>query len=166
MVDTPQNVQIPENVKLELDINEIMKVLPHRPPFVMVDRVTGVKDMKLHGYKMVTVNEPWFLGHFPGMPVMPGVLQIEALGQLGAIFAVQAIGVKMGESAVFMLGLDNVRFRRMVVPGDRLDMEAWLIKKRGPIWRMGAKGSVNGEPACECEVMAWIGSKDQAPKMG
>lgn len=162
---SPQQVEIPAHVKLNLDINDILKILPHRPPFVMVDRVTGVKDRKLHGYKLVTVNEPWFMGHFPEQPVMPGVLQVEALGQLGAIFAVQAMGVPLNDSAVYLLGIDDVRFRRMVIPGDKLDMEAWLIKRRGPLWRMGARASVDGQTSAECEVLAWIGKKDQLPKM-
>ena len=166
MASTPQKVDIPPGVKLTLDIHEILKVLPHRSPFVMIDRVTGVKDYKAHGYKMVSMNEPYFMGHFPEQPVLPGVLQVEALAQLGAIFAVQAMGLKLGEAVAYLLGVDDVRFRRMVIPGDRLDLEAWLVKRRGPIWRMGAKASVDGEASCECEVLAWVGNRNQTPKMG
>src|SRR5688572_22111727 len=115
---------VPPGVSVALDIHGILKCLPHRAPFLMVDRVIGVKDQKLHGYKHVSINEPYFAGHFPEAPVMPGVLQIEALGQMGAIFAVQASGIKLSEAAVYLLGVDNVRFRRMVIPGDRLDMSA------------------------------------------
>ncbi|MBI5494765.1 MAG: 3-hydroxyacyl-ACP dehydratase FabZ [Deltaproteobacteria bacterium] len=159
---------IPPGIKVELDIHGILKCLPHRAPFVMVDKVTGVRDMKLYGYKNITANEPYFMGHFPEFPVFPGVLQIEAVGQLGCIFALQAAGVKLGDnsSQVFMLGVDAVRFRRMVIPGDKLDLCAWLIKRRGPVWKMGGLASVNGETACECEVLAWVGKKDQTPKMG
>jgi 3-hydroxyacyl-[acyl-carrier-protein] dehydratase len=161
----PQTPVIPPGVKTELDIAGILKCLPHRNPFVMVDRVIGIKGERLHGYKNITMNEPYFQGHFPEMPVFPGVLQIEAIGQLGGIFAAQAAGVPFGEAQIILVGVDNVRFRRMVIPGDKLDLEAYFIRRKGPFWRMGGVASVNGETACECELLAWVGTKDQKPKM-
>jgi 3-hydroxyacyl-[acyl-carrier-protein] dehydratase len=163
---TPPAAQPAPDIQVNLDINGILKCLPHRGPFVMVDRVTGVRDQKLHGYKLISVNEPYFQGHFPEMPIFPGVLQIEAVGQLGSIYASQAAGAKPGEAQVYLLGVDNVRFRRMVIPGDRLDLTCWLIKRRGSFWRMGGECRVDGQVSCECELLAWIGKKGESPKMG
>jgi 3-hydroxyacyl-[acyl-carrier-protein] dehydratase len=156
----------PPHVKLEMDIHDILRCLPHRGPFLMVDRVTGVVDSKLHGYKMITYNEPQFVGHFPERPVFPGVLQIEALAQLGGLYAIQASGLNLESSIVYMLGVDSVRFRRMVVPGDKLDMKAWLLKRKGPVWKMGGQTSVDGQVACELELMAYVGPKGSTPTLG
>jgi len=150
-------------VKLELDIQDILKCLPHRYPFLMVDRVTGLKDGKLHGYKNITFNEPCFTGHFPGMPMFPGVLQIEAVAQLGGLFAIQASKLDVETAAVFLLTVDGVRFRKPITPGDRMDLSAWLIKRKGPMWKMGGDTRVNGELCCELELMAYVGPKDKLP---
>jgi 3-hydroxyacyl-[acyl-carrier-protein] dehydratase len=134
------------------DINRIIGILPHRYPFLLVDRVTEhVQNKVIRGYKNVTINEPFFQGHFPGDPIMPGVLQLEALAQLGAILMLQTEKAK-GKLMVFA-GMDNVRFRRMVIPGDRLDMECVLMKMRFPIGKSACKAYVNGELAVEAELM-------------
>ncbi|HEY9746758.1 MAG TPA: 3-hydroxyacyl-ACP dehydratase FabZ, partial [Oculatellaceae cyanobacterium] len=123
-----------------------------RYPFLLVDRVTEhIQNKRICGYKNVTINEPFFQGHFPGDPIMPGVLQLEALAQLGAILMLQTEKAK-GKLMVFA-GMDNVRFRRMVIPGDRLDMECELIKFRFPIGKSLCKAYVNGELAVEAELL-------------
>lgn len=134
------------------DINRIIGILPHRYPFLLVDRVTEhIQGKRIRGYKNVTINEPFFQGHFPGDPIMPGVLQLEALAQLGAILMLQTEKAR-GKLMVFA-GMDNVRFRRIVIPGDRLDMECELIKFRFPIGKSLCKAYVNGELAVEAELM-------------
>ncbi len=134
------------------DINCIVGILPHRYPFLLLDRVVEhIQGKRIKGYKNVTINEPFFQGHFPGDPIMPGVLQLEALAQLGAILMLQTEQAR-GKLMVFA-GMDNVRFRRMVVPGDRLDLECILTKVRFPIGKSICKGYVNGELAVEAELM-------------
>lgn len=134
------------------DIRRIINILPHRYPFLLVDRVTEHRlGERITGYKNVTINEPFFQGHFPGDPIMPGVLQLEALAQLGAILMLQTEPAR-GKMMVFA-GMDKVRFRRMVIPGDRLDMECILTKIRFPIGKSVCKAMVNGEVAVEAELM-------------
>jgi len=134
------------------DINRILSILPHRYPFLLVDRVTEYAPMQhIKGYKNVTFNEPFFQGHFPGDPIMPGVLQLEALAQLGALLMLQS---EHGEGKLMVFaGIDNVRFRRMVVPGDRLDMECTLLRFRNPIGKAQCKAMVDGEVTVEAELM-------------
>lgn len=135
-----------------MDINQIIDILPHRYPFLLVDRVTEhIPGQRIKGYKNVTINEPFFQGHFPGDPIMPGVLQLEALAQLGALLMLQT--EKGRDKLMVFAGMDNVRFRRMVLPGDRLDLECELIKLRFPIGKSSCKAYVNGEIAVEAELM-------------
>ncbi|MEB3286531.1 MAG: 3-hydroxyacyl-ACP dehydratase FabZ [Vampirovibrionales bacterium] len=135
-----------------LDINQLSKILPHRYPFLLVDRVTEhISGQSIKGYKNVTMNEPFFQGHFPNNPIMPGVLQLEALAQLGGILVKDLVAAD-GKLMVFA-GLDNVRFRRLVIPGDRLDMECAIVKFRNPIGKSACKAFVNGEVAVEAEIM-------------
>jgi 3-hydroxyacyl-[acyl-carrier-protein] dehydratase len=135
-----------------LTADEIMKHIPHRYPFLLVDRVTEhVQGKYIVGYKNVTINEPFFQGHFPGRPIMPGVLQLEALAQLGAVLLGHMEQAK-GKLGVFT-GIDNVRFRRMVFPGDKLEMRAELIKFRYPIGKSQCIATVNGETVVEGELM-------------
>lgn len=139
-------------VKLPMDIREILNRVPHRFPFILVDRVTELTpEQHIKGYKNVTINEPFFQGHFPEDPIMPGVLQLEALAQLGVIL-LGALPIAKGKLAVFA-GMEHVRFRRVVVPGDRLDLECTLIKLRPPIAKMACKAYVNNEPAAEAELI-------------
>jgi 3-hydroxyacyl-[acyl-carrier-protein] dehydratase len=135
-----------------LNINQIMEILPHRYPFILVDRVTElVQGQRIKGYKNVSINEPFFQGHFPNDPIMPGVLQLEALAQLGAIL-MGSLPEAKGRLIVFA-GIDKVRFRRMVTPGDRLDMEVEIMKLRLPIGKSLGRAFVNGEPVVEAEIM-------------
>lgn len=133
-------------------IRDIMSILPHRYPFILVDRVSEVEPGKrIKGYKNVTINEPFFQGHFPGDPIMPGVLQLEALAQLGVLLLNTVPGAQ-GKLAVFA-GMNDVRFRRMVIPGDRFDMECEILKLRLPIGKMSCKAYVDGELAVEAEII-------------
>ncbi|MGE0199874.1 MAG: 3-hydroxyacyl-ACP dehydratase FabZ [Candidatus Melainabacteria bacterium] len=135
-----------------LDVNQIMTFLPHRYPFLLVDRVTEhIAGEHIKGYKNVTMNEPFFQGHFPGLPIMPGVLQLEALAQLGGVLIAHTEAAQ-GKLMVFA-GIDKVRFRRMVVPGDRLDLECTLTRFRPPIGKSLCRASVNGDLVLEAELM-------------
>ena len=128
-------------------------MLPHRYPFLMVDRVVEVGNGKARTLKNVSNNEPFFEGHFPGNPVMPGVLIIEALAQSAAILALAEM--KSESQRLFMLtGVEKARFRRPVIPGDQLDMEVTVIRSRGPLWKMHAEARVGGEIAAEAEISA------------
>ncbi|NLC44309.1 MAG: 3-hydroxyacyl-ACP dehydratase FabZ [Clostridiales bacterium] len=137
---------------MNLDINEIMKRIPHRYPFLLVDCVTElVPGNSAKGYKNITINEPFFQGHFPDYPVMPGVLILEALAQLGAV-AVLDSEENRGKLALFT-GIDKVRFRRQVVPGDKLELEAQIIRMKSIMGKASVKATVDGELASEGEIM-------------
>lgn len=141
---------------MELDIKQIMEIIPHRQPFLLIDRVTEmVPGQSIKGYKNVSYNEPFFAGHFPGEPVMPGVLQIEALAQLGAV-AVLSMDENKGKIAYFA-GIKDAKFKQKVVPGDRLDLECEIIKIKGPLGIGAVKASVNGKLACKAEISFMIG---------
>lgn len=135
-------------------------MLPHRYPFLMVDRVLEIADGKAHTIKNVSNNEPFFVGHFPGNPVMPGVLIIEALAQTAAILALAEM--KSESERIFVLtGIEKARFRRPVVPGDQLDMEVSVIRSRGPLWKMRAEARVGSEIAAEAELSAMEVSEEK-----
>ena len=141
---------------MELDVKQIMEIIPHRQPFLLIDRVTEmVPGQSIKGYKNVSYNEPFFAGHFPGEPVMPGVLQIEALAQLGAV-AVLSMEENKGKIAYFA-GIKDAKFKQKVVPGDRLDLECEIIKIKGPLGIGAVKASVNGKLACKAEISFMIG---------
>jgi 3-hydroxyacyl-[acyl-carrier-protein] dehydratase len=134
-----------------MDINQIKSLLPHRYPFLLVDRVTAVvPGQSAKGYKNLTANEQFFEGHFPFKPMMPGVLMVEALAQLACI----SILVKPEYSSKLgvFTGIDGFKFRRVVIPGDRLDMEVELLKMRGPLGKLRAVAKVGDEIACEGEI--------------
>ncbi|HJU27996.1 MAG TPA: 3-hydroxyacyl-ACP dehydratase FabZ [Candidatus Binataceae bacterium] len=134
------------------DLNRLIGMLPHRYPFLLVDRVLEVDGEKVLTLKNVTINEPFFAGHFPGLPIMPGVLILEALAQSAAILALEK---SQGRPTLFMLtGVDKVRFRRRVVPGEQLRMEVRLLKHDHPVWKMRAEARVDGELAAEAELSA------------
>lgn len=135
-----------------IEVNEIMKRIPHRYPFLLVDRVLELDPGKRGvGIKNVTVNEPFFQGHFPGTPIMPGVLIIEAMAQLGAV-VVLGMPENQGKLALFA-GIDKVRFRRQVVPGDQLRLEVEMTRLRGSIGKGKGRAFVDGELAAEGEIM-------------
>ena len=137
---------------MDLNIYEIIERIPHRYPFLLVDRITElVPGESAKGYKNVTINEPFFQGHFPGKPIMPGVLIIEALAQLGAA-AVLSMEENKGKLALFT-GIDGVRFRRQVIPGDKLELEVNVINLRSSMGKAAVKASVDGEEAAKGEIM-------------
>lgn len=139
-----------------LDVNEIKKIIPHRYPFLLLDKVTEVTEgVKAKGIKNVTVNEPFFQGHFPKEPVMPGVLIVEAMAQLGAVAILSKDEFK-GKTAYFA-GIDKVKFRDKVVPGDTLNLEVEIIKMRRNIGIGKAVATVNDKKVCEGELMFAIG---------
>ena len=136
---------------MELDIKQIMEIIPHRQPFLLIDRVTDLEPGKsIKGYKNLSYNEPFFAGHFPNEPVMPGVLQIEALAQLGAV-AILSLPDNKGKTAYFT-GINGAKFKQKVVPGDRLDLECEITKIKGPMGIGQVKASVDGKLACRAEI--------------
>ena len=137
-----------------MDIDEIKEYLPHRYPFLFIDRVTELELGKyLCGYKNVTVNEPFFQGHFPQTPIMPGVLIIEALAQACGVLGFKTVGKTPQDGSMYLLvGTDKLRFRRPVVPGDQLKLEARVLKEKRGIWKFGCKGSVDGETVTTVEL--------------
>lgn len=141
-----------------MDITQIMKYLPHRYPFLLVDRVLEiVPNERIVALKNISMNEPQFPGHFPNHPVMPGVLMIEALAQTAGLLAFKSDGQEVNEhSVVYFVGIDGARFKRPVVPGDQLRMEATILKVTRGIWKFAAKATVNGQVACEAELMCTL----------
>ncbi|MDX2085263.1 MAG: 3-hydroxyacyl-ACP dehydratase FabZ [Candidatus Melainabacteria bacterium] len=134
-----------------MDIEAIMAKIPHRYPFLLVDRVTHLDPGRfIRGYKLVSMNEPFFQGHFPGRPIMPGVLQLEALAQMGAVL-VSDLPEAQNKLSVFA-GIDKARFRRIVVPGDRLDLEGELVRLRRSLGRAWFRASVEGDITVEGEM--------------
>ena len=139
----------------KLDIHEILKRLPHRYPFLLVDRVIGIeKGKSIRAVKNVTINEPFFPGHFPHRPVMPGVLMLEALAQAAAILSFETAGELPDEKTVYYFaGIDGARFKRPVEPGDQLIMDVDLLRAKAGIYKYAARASVDGELAVEAELM-------------
>ena len=138
-----------------MDIQEILKQLPHRYPFLLVDRVLELeRNTSIKAIKNVTFNEPFFTGHFPGRPVMPGVLILEALAQAAGLLAFDAMGQVPDENNIYyFVGIDSARFKRPVVPGDQLVLQITIDRVRGGIWKFNAVASVDGEVAAEAQLM-------------
>lgn len=144
-----------------MDIQRILSLLPHRYPFLLVDRVTEcVPGSHIKAYKNVSVNEPFFQGHFPGVPVMPGVLILEALAQAGGLLA--AAGMEDTSDKLFLFtGLDGVKFRKQVVPGDRLELECSNLRLKLKLCKMDARAFVDGKLAAEATITAAIADRPQ-----
>jgi 3-hydroxyacyl-[acyl-carrier-protein] dehydratase len=143
------------------DIQLIQKILPHRYPFLLVDKVRDiVPDTSAVGIKNVTMNEPHFTGHFPGNPIMPGVMIVEAMAQTAGVMAGISLDLEDRELLVYFMTIDNCKFRRMVVPGDVLEMHVEVLKKRSKMWRFKGVAKVGGEVAAEAEFAAMIDLKD------
>ncbi|MEM6338348.1 MAG: 3-hydroxyacyl-ACP dehydratase FabZ [Pseudomonadota bacterium] len=143
----------------KIDINEIMSIIPHRYPFLLIDRVVEIELKKsIIGIKNVTANEPQFTGHFPTRPVMPGVLIIEAMAQLSAVLVAKSME-STDDKEVFFMSIDESKFRKVVEPGDTLKMFAEIIQNRGPVWKFKARAEVDGKVAAEGVFTAMVKDK-------
>ncbi len=139
------------------DIKRIVKLIPHRYPMLLVDRVIDMHaDERAIGIKNVTINEPFFQGHFPAEPVMPGVLIVEAMAQTAAVLVMSSFGTEAEDKLVFFMSIDGVRFRRPVVPGDRLELHVEKLQSRANVWKFSGKGVVDGKVAAEATFAALI----------
>ncbi|MBP8924661.1 MAG: 3-hydroxyacyl-ACP dehydratase FabZ [Pseudomonadales bacterium] len=138
-----------------MDVNEIREYLPHRYPFLLVDRVTELTPgTSIVAYKNVSVNEGFFEGHFPGLPVMPGVLIVEALAQAAGILGFRTMNKRPADGSIYyFVGADKLRFKRPVVPGDRLQLEARIVTEKRGIWKFDCIASVDGQLVCEASIL-------------
>ena len=148
-----------------MDIVEIKKILPHRYPFLLVDRIIECSSKEVVGIKNVTVNEPFFEGHFPDRPIMPGVLIIEAMAQTGGILA-YAIAPQYKGNSILFIGIDKVRFRKQVVPGDQLVLKLKVLKQRGGLFKMKGEAFVDEQLAAEAELMATMDANSAGETSG
>ncbi|MEO0665756.1 MAG: 3-hydroxyacyl-ACP dehydratase FabZ [Pseudomonadota bacterium] len=141
------------------DIQLIQRLLPHRYPFLLVDRVTDINGTaSATGWKNVTMNEPHFQGHFPGTPIMPGVTIVEAMAQTAAVMVGASLGLEDKEMLIYFMAIDGCKFRRKVIPGDvlRMELETLRGKPGGKVWKFGGKATVDGELACQAEFTAMM----------
>jgi beta-hydroxyacyl-ACP dehydratase FabZ len=145
---------VPLGLAAPLDVPAIERVIPHRFPFLMIDRVIELGDDKVVALKNVSANEPYFAGHFPRHPIMPGVLQVEAMAQAGAVLALNQMAEPGQSPLVFFMGIDKVKFRKPVVPGDQLRLEVEPLRKGGAIWKMAGRALVDGNVVSEAEFLA------------
>lgn len=146
-----------------LDIEEIRKILPHRYPMLLVDRILELEPDRIVGIKNVTVNEPFFVGHFPDYPVMPGVLIIEAMAQVAGVLVLKEIPDRANK-LVFLAGVDNAKFRRPVLPGDLLRIEMKVIKKKASVAKMQGQATVDGNVVAEVEVLCKLADRETPPQ--
>jgi beta-hydroxyacyl-ACP dehydratase FabZ len=147
------------SVEAPLDVVAIQRLLPHRFPFLLIDRVIELADDKVVALKNVSANEPFFAGHFPGHPIMPGVLIVEAMAQTGAILAMRALGRDSSSTVIYFMALDKVKFRKPVVPGDQLKLVVTPLRKGGAVWKMRGEAFVDGTLVTEAEFLATIADK-------
>jgi len=136
-----------------MDIERIMELLPHRYPFLLIDRVLELESTRVRAVKNVSANESFFVGHFPQKKVMPGVLIVEAMAQAGGVMMLSLAGPQEGK-LIYFTGIDNCRFRRPVVPGDQLVLEVELVARRATVAKMHGRATVNGELVCEADLMS------------
>ena len=150
-----------DDVKGSMDIHEVLRYLPHRYPFLLVDRIIEVEGTRrIVGIKNVTINEPFFSGHFPHHPVMPGVLIIEALAQAAAILTLKTMNAKVDENSLYyFVGIDGARFKKPVQAGDQLILKATILRERIGIWKYSAKAEVDGRVVTEAELMCTVRNK-------
>ena len=141
----------------DIDIEEILRCIPHRPPFLLIDRAEEYRPHRsIVGIKAVSINEPYFVGHFPGRPVMPGVLIIEALAQTGGVLMSKSLQVDVENKGIMFISVDNCRFRHPVRPGDVLRMPVEVLRARGDVFKFRGQGLVGDKVAAECEFAAML----------
>jgi beta-hydroxyacyl-ACP dehydratase FabZ len=145
-----------------LDINAICGILPHRYPFLLVDRIVELEAERIVGIKNVTRNEPFFQGHFPDFPVMPGVLIVEAMAQAAGVLVLKSIPDRH-RKVVLLVAIENARFRKPVVPGDTLRLEMSVIKRKASVAKMAGRATVDGVVVAEAEVMCKLADKEEIP---
>ena len=142
------------------DITKIMGLLPHRYPFILVDRIVEiVPNERIVGLKNVTMNEPFFPGHFPGTPVMPGVLIIEAMAQTGGVLVYASLPEEKRKNLIYFMGIDKARFRKPVIPGDQIILDVMWTRRRANVSKMSGKATVDGKVVAEAELTAMIGDE-------
>jgi len=143
-----------------LDVNEIRRILPHRYPMLLVDRIVELEADRIVGIKNVTANEPFFSGHFPDFPVMPGVLIVEAMAQTAGVLVLKSIEDRASK-LVLLVSIEYAKFRRPVVPGDQLRMELTMLKRKASVAKMSGKATVDGVLVAEAEVMCKLADKPE-----
>jgi 3-hydroxyacyl-[acyl-carrier-protein] dehydratase len=143
-----------------LDINEIRTILPHRYPFLLVDRILELDAERIVGIKNVTLNEPFFIGHFPDFPVMPGVMIVEAMAQVAGVLVLKNIPDRH-KKLVLLAAIENARFRKPVVPGDTLRVEMNVIKRKATVAKMAGRATVDGQLVAEAEVMCKLADREE-----
>jgi beta-hydroxyacyl-ACP dehydratase FabZ len=143
-----------------LDINEIRAVLPHRYPFLLVDRIVELDALRVVGIKNVTLNEPFFIGHFPDFPVMPGVLIVEAMAQVAGVLVLKSIPDRH-KKLVLLAAIENARFRKPVIPGDTLRLEMEVIRRKATVAKMAGRATVDGQLVAEAELMCKLADKEE-----
>jgi 3-hydroxyacyl-[acyl-carrier-protein] dehydratase len=155
----------PKSELATADIARVMQLLPHRYPFLLVDRIYDMdRDESAVGIKNVTINEPFFVGHFPQFPIMPGVLIIEGLAQTAGALCVHSLGATYKPQLVYFMGIDNAKFRKPVLPGDQLRYHVKKMRSRGRAWRFYGEAKVDGKTVAEAEISAMIVDADDVKK--
>jgi 3-hydroxyacyl-[acyl-carrier-protein] dehydratase len=143
-----------------IDVTEIQNILPHRYPFLLVDKIIDIEiGKRIVGIKNITINEPFFYGHFPGKPILPGVLLLEAMAQVGGVLAYKSEPVKTEGKLLYLISIDKVRFRKPVFPGDQLKLCLEVTKHRNTLWGMRGEGYVDGNLVAEAEFLATFGKE-------
>ena len=163
MNDVTQTELPPVDVTL-VDVKQLLKFIPHRYPFMLLDRMVDVRyGHSATGIKNVTLNEPFFQGHFPGHPVMPGVLIIESMAQTAAALVISGMGPQTGTPLVYFMSIENAKFRKPVTPGDQLHLELVKDRKRGNVWRFNGTARVDGVVVAEASITAMIMDEAKTP---